>query len=647
VGFVTRWDGSRWTLLGDGMNHTVYHLAVDGLDNLYAGGEFTFASAAPTNRVAKWDGATWSALGGGLGGGAPIISEMAADAAGNLFVSGQFESAGGEPIKLIARWDGVSWSELAPGESRGWFEGEGPFIYDLAISRSGDLYAVGSFSIIDGVSANNIARWDGSSWSALSAETGEGLNERVYAIAVDEGGQVMVGGFFTSAGGLPANHVARWDGSSWSAWQEGSQSGMNYMVQALAVDPDGILYAGGYFTSAGKLPARHIARWDGVEWNTLGGGVDSPVHALALDGEGGLYAGGGFTAAGGAPANCIAHWDGMAWRPLGDGMAAEHASPLVRALAVDARGNLYAGGDFTTAGGSSVNYIARWDGSAWSPLGQGMNDQVSDLVVDSQGNLYASGWFTQAGEVEVNGVARWDGASWSALGSGTGMVEALAIGPHGDLFAAGTFYIPPDSSNFHYLARWDGFSWQPLGAGIDHSSQALAVDHQGDLYSAGDFMEAGGAPARRIARWDGDSWSPLGSGIGLEGDTSSIAVLAVDERGNLYVGGQFTQAGNKPSAYLAKWCAELEDGGCSFAFETRAGAPEQAQATPTPVPSPVATQPASAIQPAPVPSLTPTEDSAGPGPGAGLDVRFWVGAGAFLALLLGGLLYFLSRRSQS
>ena len=35
--------------------------------------------------------------------------------------------------------------------------------------------------------------------------------------------------------------------------------------------------------------------------------------------------------------------------------------------------NLYAGGGFTTAGGVPANYIAKWDGSAWSALGSGMD----------------------------------------------------------------------------------------------------------------------------------------------------------------------------------------------------------------------------------------------------------------------------------
>ena len=67
----------------------------------------------------------------------------------------------------------------------------------------------------------------------------------------------------------------------------------------------------------------------------------------------------------------------------------------VTALAVSGS-TLYAGGDFTMAGGSAANNIAQWNGSSWSALGSGMNNYVSALAV-SGSTLYAGGDFTTAG----------------------------------------------------------------------------------------------------------------------------------------------------------------------------------------------------------------------------------------------------------
>ena len=84
---------------------------------------------------------------------------------------------------------------------------------------------------------------------------------RVYALAVS-GSTLYAGGDFTSAGGAPANHIAAWNGSSWSALGSGMDG---YAVYALAVSGS-TLYAGGDFTTAGGVPANHIAAWNGSSW---------------------------------------------------------------------------------------------------------------------------------------------------------------------------------------------------------------------------------------------------------------------------------------------------------------------------------------------------------------------------------------------
>jgi hypothetical protein len=94
------------------------------------------------------------------------------------------------------------------------------------------------------------------------------------------------------------------------------------------------------------------------------------VEALVVSGAN-LYAGGHFTTAGGNAANYIAQWNGSSWSPLGSGLGMPYPyNPYVEALA--ASGNtLYAGGEFTTAGGHLAHYIAQWNGSRWSALGSG------------------------------------------------------------------------------------------------------------------------------------------------------------------------------------------------------------------------------------------------------------------------------------
>jgi hypothetical protein len=77
--------------------------------------------------------------------------------------------------------------------------------------------------------------------------------------------------------------------------------GVDYTsVSALAVSGSD-LYAAGYFTRAGNVSANYIAKWNGSRWSALASGTDGfypGVSALALMGNN-LYAGGSFVMAGG------------------------------------------------------------------------------------------------------------------------------------------------------------------------------------------------------------------------------------------------------------------------------------------------------------------------------------------------------------
>jgi hypothetical protein len=149
---------------------------------------------------------------------------------------------------------------------------------------------------------------------------------------------------------------------------------MDDYVYALAVDGSGNLYAGGDFTVAGGAPANHVAAWDGSSWSALGSGVDSTVYDLAVDGNGKLWVAGAFSAAGGVPVDNVAVWDGGSWSPLGAG-----TSNAAYALAVAASGrDLYVGGDFSLAGGTPSSYLARWHDEPPLP-----EDDGYDLLVDT------------------------------------------------------------------------------------------------------------------------------------------------------------------------------------------------------------------------------------------------------------------------
>jgi len=112
----------------------------------------------------------------------------------------------------------------------------------------------------------------------------------------------------------------------------------------------------------------------------------------------------------------------------------------VYTLVPDKFGNIYAGGEFDSAGGLSVPHVAKWDGNSWSPLGPGLTDAVIKLTLDPFGNLYAVGRFQTSAGIRMNRVAKWDGTTWSPLGSGLNSITyAAAQDGVGHLYVGGAF----------------------------------------------------------------------------------------------------------------------------------------------------------------------------------------------------------------
>jgi hypothetical protein len=189
--------------------------------------------------------------------------------------------------------------------------------------------------------------------------------------------EVFMGGSFSNLEGdggvTPAGNWAIRDGSggvfvdSTLALNGSTLTALIDGTQTRAGVPFG-LYIGGEFTAQGTTTLNRVARWDGAAWQALGSGLDGRVRAMAVwdarDGLGpNLYVGGDFAMAGGVPCARLARWDGTAWRAVVDGVE-NGVNGAVHALQVwdarDGKGpSLYVGGAFTLAGGRSSSRIGR------------------------------------------------------------------------------------------------------------------------------------------------------------------------------------------------------------------------------------------------------------------------------------------------
>jgi hypothetical protein len=315
---VATWDGVGWWSVGRALNGDVNAFVTLPNGDDIVGGGFTTAGGGAMRGIARWNGSSWFAVGGGVNGAVYALLRLAN---GDLVVGGAFTAAGGIAANNIARWDGTGWSAFGAGVNGA--------VRALALLPNGDVVVGGTFTSAGGVVAGYIARWNGVAWAPFGSGMSPIYNGGVYSLLAVANGDLIAGGRFTTAGSASANQIARWDGSAWSALGSGmSQAGPDG-VFALAIGPSGDLLAAGSFTTAGGAPAASIARWNGAGWSSLGSGPGAGLEIMAL----GTLAGGDLVAGGrlnsiGGPSRFLGRWNGSTWIPVGTG-----SGPSVAAFA--------------------------------------------------------------------------------------------------------------------------------------------------------------------------------------------------------------------------------------------------------------------------------------------------------------------------
>lgn len=312
INHIARWDGKSWNNLGNGISSAVLSLAVGKNGTVYAGG--TTCGEEPNGAIYAWNGESWTEIAQFKQKNSCCqINTLAFDSLGNLYAGGAFSALNDIPLRNIARWDGKSWYALGDGI-------DGFNVNALAFDNKGTLYAGGDFDKAGTEVCHNIARWDGTAWHSLGEGVKKDLSilECVNALVIDTTGNLYAGGGFSMAGGIEVQNIAKWDGVSWSSLGSGIGGipGNSSTVNTLAFDENGNLYAGGNFKYADSIIVNSIARWDGSKWDSLGSGVKisnnlidertGEIRALECNGKGMLYAGGEFYLAAGKISSCFA-----------------------------------------------------------------------------------------------------------------------------------------------------------------------------------------------------------------------------------------------------------------------------------------------------------------------------------------------------
>jgi len=162
---------------------------------------------------------------------------------------------------------------------------------------------------------------------------------------------------------------------------------------------------------------------------------------------------------------------------------------------------LVAGGTFSTAGGSPSLRTAKWNGSAWSPLGGGMNSAVFSLAVYN-GELIAGGTFSVAGGLPASHIAKWNGSVWSAFNSheidgSSPTVNTIHV--YNDILFIGGFFTTINNLAIRNIAKWNGTNW--TSSGNMNSAVYCLNTFNSDLIAGGTFTTSSGNSVNFIGKY--------------------------------------------------------------------------------------------------------------------------------------------------
>lgn len=326
-------------------------------------------------------------------------------------------------------------------------------------------------------------------------------------------GDLVVTGFFSNIGDVPAAGVARYDGTTWSAFGDG----VHGEVYGAAVY-DGDLLVAGQLTDAWGTPIGGMARWNGASWDVDPFGATEYLDGIAALGNQLVIMGTPGTV-GGVEVVGFAMWDGTQWNDMGITDFDVYGYDITS----DAT-NVYVTGSIEFLAGEYVKHVARWDGSQWHAMGSGLTDEFGDPFDASGESIHAwdgkvavSGYFAEAGGQALPNFAVWDGSSWGALGSDPGFFSGdtpYVIGHDG-----GDLYV---FNGFSFLYRWNGLFWDGLGSGGLFNA---AAPFAGDVFVGGSFRDFDGTVAQNLVRFDGTStWSAVASGNGITRTADAVHV---------------------------------------------------------------------------------------------------------------------------
>ena len=545
-------DGSKDTSFnsGTGFNNTVNASVIQNDGKIIVGGSFSSYNGITENRIIRLNSNGSKDTGFNSGSGfSGNVNNIVIQNDGKIIVGGNFSSYNGTVKVGIIRLN--SNGSVDNGFNVG--TGFNSAVNTIAIQSDGKILVGGEFTNYQGVTENRIIRLNSDGSKDNSFNTGIGFNNVVNTIKLKSNGKILVGGSFFNYQGQVQNKIIQLnsDGSKDTSFSIGN--GFNDGVTTIAIQNDEKILVGGEFINYQGVTENRIIRLnsDGSKDMSLltGSGFSSPINTIIIQSNDKILSGGHFYSYNGSQKHIVRlNSDGTKDTSfnIGDGFYGD-----IRSIVEQNDGKIIVGGEFNSYRGVTENKIIRLniDGSKDISFNSGTgfsSTVVTSIALQNDGKILVGGNFSMYQGIVENRIIRLnsDGSKDTSFNSGTGFdstVNTIAIQNDGKILIGGSFSTYKGvTENRIIRLNPDGSKDTSFnsGTGFNSNVNSITIQNDGKIIVGGYFTAYQGNTENRIIRLntDGSKDTSFNTGVGFN---EAVTLIKTQSDGKIIVGGLF------------------------------------------------------------------------------------------------------------
>ena len=358
----------------------------------WAVGFYVNRAAANVGEALRFRGTAWSRVSvpepGGVGASDyDYLDAVSCPSRSDCWAVGYYGNRAKAAVNEILRWNGRKWTKVrAPQPAGAARQTERNQLYGVACPAASDCWAVGFRTNKAGAYLNEALHWNGKSWKRVATPNPEGTatgrRNVSYGVSCSSRSNCVSVGYGLNRSGAYLNQVLRFNGSRWVALsipQPGGRHthGYAYLQGVTCLSASDCWADGGYRNAAGAY-LNEALQWNGKNWIQIAapnpggthGGSDNELAALSCAARSDCWAVGYYYNTTAAQLNEALHWDGTAWSlattPQPGGTASNHNGNALYGISCPSGSDCWAVGYTFDSRGRAKNQALWWDGIAWS-----------------------------------------------------------------------------------------------------------------------------------------------------------------------------------------------------------------------------------------------------------------------------------------